>query len=324
MKSKIRWTLLFILTSALSSSACVRHGSAGSESASRERARNRATIISLLGKPLTTEPAASSRKKLQDDLLAARVARDEDVDDPSKIVWVGRRLGYLWRINDAIEVYALGIAEFPDYAPLYRHRGHRLISARRFREAIVDLERAATLIAGKADEIEQDGAPNERGIPLTTTAFNVWYHLGLARYLTRDFEGAFAAFRKARKSGRGFDDNLVATMDWMYMSLRQLGRRQEAAALLESINPDMKMIENTAYHRRTLMYKGLLTPDELLDLDSASDLDLATLGYGLGNWYLYNGHTDRAVEVFRRLIAGPYWPAFGYIAAEAELAALSD
>ncbi|MCH7597128.1 MAG: hypothetical protein IID35_11310, partial [Planctomycetes bacterium] len=184
MKSKIRWTLLFILTSALSSSACVRHGSAGSESASRERARNRATIISLLGKPLTTEPVASSRKKLQDDLLAARVARDENVDDPSKIVWVGRRLGYLWRINDAIEVYALGIAEFPDYAPLYRHRGHRLISARRFREAIVDLERAARLIAGKADEIEQDGAPNERGIPLTTTAFNGWYYLGLARYLT--------------------------------------------------------------------------------------------------------------------------------------------
>ena len=73
-----------------------------------------------------------------------------------------------------------------------------------------------------------------------------------------------------------------------------------------------------------LMYKGLLTPDELLDLDSVSDLDLATLGYGLGNWYLYNGQPDRAVEVFRRLIAGPYWPAFGYIAAEAELAARSD
>ena len=84
----------------------------------------------------------------------------------------------------------------------------------------------------------------------------------------------------------------------------------------------MDIIENTAYHRRLLMYKGLIRPKELLDLEDATDLDLATLGYGLANWYLYNGDRQRAIEVFERVTSGPYWPAFGFIAAEVELARL--
>ena len=191
---------------------------------------------------------------------------------------------------------------------------------RRFDKAIADLTRAAELIRGKPDRIEQDGMPNDKGIPLTTTGFNVWYHLGLARYLVGDFEGAFTGFLEAQKFGRGYDDNLAATTDWMYMALRRLGRNREAAALLERIHPDMNIIENHAYHRRVLMYEGEIRPDELLDVETASDLDLATLGYGQGNWHLYNGDRDKAFTVFRKVTAGPYWSAFGFIASEAELA----
>ena len=54
--------------------------------------------------------------------------------------------------------------------------------------------------------------------------------------------------------------------------------------------------------------------------ETASELDFATLGYGLGNWHLYNDDLERAVAIFRRVTSGPYWPAFGFIAAEAELA----
>jgi hypothetical protein len=68
------------------------------------------------------------------------------------------------------------------------------------------------------------------------------------------------------------------------------------------------------------MYKGHVAPEELLDVETANELDLATLGYGLGNWYLYNGDIKRAEAVFRRVTSGPYWPAFGFIAAEVELA----
>ncbi|MCH8147601.1 MAG: hypothetical protein IH987_06340 [Planctomycetes bacterium] len=290
----------------------------------REHVHRAANVecLSLTGRLLHARTDDTQTQKLNADLAAARDALTEDPTDAERIVWVGRRLGYLWRINDAIDVFTQGIKNHPNYAPLYRHRGHRHISLRRFDEAIADLERAATLIKGKSDEVELDGMPNARNIPLTTTAFNVWYHLGLAHYLKGNFETALSAYRKTMTFAKRYDDNVVATTDWMYMTLRKLGRDTEAAALLQTITPKMEIIENHAYHRRLLMYKGLVSPSALLDLEHATDLDLTTLGYGVGNWYLLNGQEDKAREIFERATNGPYWPAFGFIAAEVDLARL--
>ena len=46
----------------------------------------------------------------------------------------------------------------------------------------------------------------------------------------------------------------------------------------------------------------------------------ASRGYGVGNWHLYSGDTDRASSIFRRILEGETWMAFGYLAAEAEMA----
>jgi len=126
------------------------------------------------------------------------------------------------------------------------------------------------------------------------------------------------AFRETMTHTRGLDDNLVAVTDWRYMTLRRLGRHDEAQALLEPISADMDIIENHAYYRRLRMYRGELSPDDLLEA-GATPLDLATQGYGVGHWYLCNGQRERALEVFRQTVSGPYWPAFGCIAAEVEL-----
>lgn len=291
---------------------------------SRGESTGKPEVVSLLGRPLFASPPGSDSAKLETNLETARAELNADPNNPAKIVWVGRRLGYLWRIHEAIEVFTKGIEAHPTYAPLYRHRGHRYITLRQFDKAVADLERAATLIEGKPEEVEEDGQPNAKNIPLTSTVFNVWYHLALARYLQGDFEGALRGWRETMKHCRGYDDNVVAVTDWMYMTLRRLGRNAEATALLENIKPDMEMIENTAYYRRLLMYKGLLVPEDLLKTESASELDVATYGYGVGNWHLYNGNRAKAVEAFERVIAGPYWPAFGYIAAEPELARLRE
>ncbi|MGH7595148.1 MAG: tetratricopeptide repeat protein, partial [bacterium] len=56
---------------------------------------------------------------------------------------------------------------------------------------------------------------------------------------------------------------------------------------------------------------------------NATDLDIATQGYGVGNWYFYNGQAEKAREIFEKVIKGKYWAAFGYIAAEAELRRMS-
>ena len=83
-----------------------------------------------------------------------------------------------------------------------------------------------------------------------------------------------------------------------------------------------EIIENDAYFQRLLMYKGLKEAGDLINLDqqNMSDdlLNLVTQGYGVGNWFLYNGEEDRARDIFDQILATDYWSAFGYIAAEAD------
>lgn len=292
-------------------------GSAGSPN--RRLPPTTPECTSLLGKPLFATPPGNM-DHLLGDLSDAKSFAAQQPDNPDGQIWIGRRLGYLWRMNEAIAVFTEGARRWPDDARFLRHRGHRYIAIRRFDNAIADLEAAAKLIDGRNDAIEPDGMPNEKNIPLTTTGFNVWYHLALARYLKGDFEGALAGWRRARAFGRGFDDNTVALADWEYMTLRRLGRTAEAAAVIAPIHAKMNIIENHAYLRRVLMYKGELKPDDLLSERDARPLDIATQGYGVGNWYLCNGDTEKARAIFQRVVNGPYWPAFGHIAAEADLA----
>ncbi len=191
---------------------------------------------------------------------------------------------------------------------------------REFDQAIRDLERAAGLIAGLPDEVEPDGLPNERNIPTSTLGSNVWYHLGLVRYLEGDFEGARDAYRECLEFSKN-PDMLVATSHWLYMTLRRLGRDDEAREVLEPIHAGMDLIENHDYHRLLLMYKGDREPEELLaEKREAGGVGLATTAYGVGNRYLYGGDLDRAVEVFRSIVETDTWAAFGAIAAEADLA----
>jgi len=275
---------------------------------------------SLSGKPLISAPPTGETKmRLEADLAKAQADYDRDPSNADAAIWLGRRLAYLGRFRDAIDVYTRGIARHPNEPRLYRHRGHRYITVRKLDEAITDLRKASQLIAGKTDEIEQDGAPNKAGVPRSTLQSNIWYHLGLAQYLKGDFRSALASYQEGMKVSRVNDDMLVATSDWLYMTLRRLKRDDEAKRVLDPIKEQMDILENGAYHARLLMYKGQKTPESVLNLNTADDVQIATQGYGVGNWYLVNGDKAKAKEIFDRVVAGKAWPAFGYIAAEADL-----
>ncbi len=282
-----------------------------------------AEAVSLLGEPLVA-PAlpAAVRAEREAQLAAARVAAEAAPGDAAALIWLGRRTAYLGRYREAIELFGRGVASHPEDARFLRHRGHRFITLRRFAAAEADLERAAGLIAGQPDEVEPDGLPNARNVPTSTLQSNIWYHLGLARYLQGDFEGALAAYRRCLEVS-GNPDMLVATSHWLYMTLRRLGREEEARTVLAPIRADLDVIENTAYHRLLLMYRGELAPDALLAAArGGGELDGATVGYGVGNWHLYGGRRDAALRTFREVLAGGPWASFGAIAAEAELARL--
>lgn len=273
---------------------------------------------SLAGDPLSRPvQSAEARAPLEANLAAALADYEADPDDADAIIWLGRRLAYLGRYQEAIEMFGEGAEKHPEDARMFRHRGHRYITVRDLDAAVEDFTRATELIRGQPDEVEPDGAPNRFNIPTSTLQSNIWYHLGLAHYLRGDFDDALAAFLECMEVSTN-DDMRVATADWLYMTYRRLGRDDEAAAVLEPIHADMNILENDAYHRRLLMYRGELAAEELLT-STADPLQMATQGYGVGNWYLVNGDEARAREIFEQVTAIGNWAAFGHIAAEADL-----
>ena len=65
------------------------------------------------------------------------------------------------------------------------------------------------------------------------------------------------------------------------------------------------------------MYKGLIKPEELINYEGAEfpDLELATQGYGVGNYYLLNGEKEKALSIFKEILEhDTFWSAFGYLA----------
>jgi tetratricopeptide (TPR) repeat protein len=211
---------------------------------------------------------------------------------------------------------------YPDEPRLYRHRCHRYLTIREFDRALADFKKGAVLIEDGEDSIEPDGAPNAANIPIYTRHSTIWYHLGLAYYFTHDFENAHKTFQNG-KDLHVNNDMEVSFSHWNYMTLRRLGRDQEAQATVATIPDDIVVYESQAYLQLIDLYKGKITVDELWQNTSLDDRSSA-FTYGIANWYLYNGDTERAFDMMSE-IAQPYdftgygWGAFGFFAAEADL-----
>ncbi len=299
--------------------ACNTGGQTEASSAANAAEQNEAkepAATSLFGEPLyAPAPSEDMLQKYE----AAKAEYEADPGDPDKLIWYGRRTAYLGDYQKAIDIFSEGVAKHPQDARMLRHRGHRYISTRQFDKAIADLEKAAELIEGTADEIEPDGMPNARNIPLTTLHGNIRYHLGLAYYLVQDWENARRVYAEDLASTQN-DDGIVASTHWLYMILRRMGREEEANAILEDISADMEIIENNAYHRACLFYKGEISYEDAL-AETGDSVMGAGFAYGVANWNLYNDRKDQAFELMNRIVDGPAWAAFGYIAAEADLAA---
>lgn len=285
---------------------------------------SRLEAISFLGDSLERPLLDTAvHRRMQEQLALAREQLAARPNDPEALIWVGRRLAYLSRYNQAIEVFGDGIKRFPNDARFYRHRGHRYISIRKLDEAIADFEKAAQLTAGKPDEVEPDGQPNARNIPIGSLQSNVWYHLALAYYLKGDWGNAARAARSGITVSTN-PDRLVSQTHWLYMALRRAGRTQEAAAALAPIRDDFDIVENDSYYRLVKLYRTgvpATVVDSILGAGVQNPSD-ASFAYGVANWVLYNGDTTRAVRAFEQLMSGGSWASFGFIAAEADVANL--
>ena len=277
--------------------------------------------ISLLGDTLRRPPLDSATRATYErrlaDAAAQAAARPDDAD---AAIWHGRRLAYLGRHREAIDVFTAALARHPGDPRLLRHRGHRWITVRELDRAVADLEAAARLARGRPDEIEPDGLPNARNTPLGTLQSNIWYHLALAQYLRGDLAAAHDAAREGMRVAAN-PDRLVSQSHWLYLTLRRMGRDAEAADVLRPVHRDLDVIENDGYHRLLLMYAGAIDADSLLaSVRPGAGSGDVSVAYGIAAWHLAEGRRERGERILRDILAGGQWAAFGYIAAEADLA----
>ncbi|MCV9389219.1 tetratricopeptide repeat protein [Reichenbachiella ulvae] len=281
-------------------------------------------IVSLTGKMLDAPDMDRWTKlKFEEKLEEAYTDYQQYPDSLEVIAWYGRRLSHLYRYHASIQVFTEGLKKFPDSFELYRHRGHRYLTIRQVDHAIDDLEKAAFYMRNEPVEIEEPSIPNSRNVPRSSIQFNVWYHLGLSYYIKGNFDKAVSAYKKCLSLANNHD-MLVSVTHWLYITYHKIGNVDAAENLLAPIEEKMNVIENFQYHKLLLLYKGLLKPTELYD-ESTTDgsVNQLTLGYGVGSWYYNNGSKDKALQTFNKMLESPYWQAFGYLAAEMEIASRS-
>ena len=224
----------------------------------------------------------------------ARQALAADPRSVDKIIALGVAQAGVRQYREAIETFTEGIAIAPNNPMLYRWRGHRNLSVREFDRALADLE---------------------RGFQLDSTNYGVLYHLGIVRFVRGDFSQAAEIFRRAQPHAPDAGE-LAGSTDWLWMSLSRAGRGAEAQAMLDR-RPDSLPVAN-AYAARLRLYRGEIGPDEVFTPADTADVTVATLSFGIGNWYLVRGDTTAARSWFARSIDSGGWPGFGFIASEAE------
>lgn len=272
--------------------------------------------ISLLGDTLrSTPPSEEIQKKYE----ARKKAYEESPNSLDALIWYGRFAAYTGNYREAIAIYSKGLELHPNNSRLLRHRGHRYITVREFDKAIEDLSKAAQLIEGEENKVEEDGMPNAQKIPVSTMHGNIYYHLGLALYLNRNLPAALDAYKMCLNTSSN-PDNVVSATHWIYMIQRRMSRAEAAENYLRNIKPGMNVIENKSYYDACLFYKGEVALEDIYNPSAEATASNSALKYAIGNWYWYNGQPKKAKEIYTEILSGTDWASFGYIAAETDLA----
>ena len=276
---------------------------------------NRRLAVTLLGaavvlgpglSPLQTgaksvqyrSPAGVEYRSLPDTeaVTKAQAALAADPRNVARIIDLGVAQSGARQFREAIATFSRGLEIEPNNALLLRWRGHRYLSVREFDRALADLT---------------------RGSEIDSTIYGIWYHLGIVQFARGEFAAAAVSFTRAQPIAPDAAE-LAGSTDWLWMSLSRAGRGADAKTMLAR-RPDNKPVTN-AYTRRLQLYRGEIGPDAVVTPADTDEVQIATLAYGLGNWYLVKGDKARAREWFERSVkSAGGWPGFGFILSEVEL-----
>jgi len=277
----------------------------------------------MLWLPEEPEAYEAKIKELNNDYLEAKKDYASNQDDPEKLLWFARKTEILGNFMESTGLYSVGIKKWPDNPQFYRFRGHRFALLRRLDLAIADFNKAAELIEGKEDipEVYASG-PNPDKLGISSFNWNVYYHQGFTYIAAGMFKEAEEAYWKC------FDnidvvESAVSTTHWIIMALLRQGKKAKVQELMDKIELDLSLVEVGAYYDTLKMYKGVYTPDELLDMYRAKGgVSFMVPAQAIANMYMSEGRKEEAAELYKELREKGNWTGGVHLIAEAELKAL--
>jgi tetratricopeptide (TPR) repeat protein len=240
-----------------------------------------------------------------DAVVAARKKLEADPNNAKLVVALSQAMAGRRQYREAVDVCTKGLAAAPDDADILIERGHRELGLRLFAAAQSDLEHAASLDPKRID---------------------AFYHLGLAHYFQGQFDAAADAFRKGLALAPD-NDNIIDCSNWLYVSLRRAKKPDDALQVLKRIGADMKnsqphyhfYLQLLRFYQGSLSEQDVLPPKPTDPNDVEAELSFDTVTYGVGNWHLYTGDPNRPAQLFKQVVSGNAWNAWGFVGSETEL-----
>ena len=270
---------------------------------------------SFAGTPLYRNAVDDERLAELEALMQPLEAKGTLTED--EYIELGRLYIGANRFRDAVDLYTRGLGAHPDSFKLRRHRGHRYINLRELDNAIVDLEEAVELIGSEHGDVFEY---NQSGEATATYEHWTWYHIGLYHYLNENWTEAAAAYQKCVDTATS-NPVLVGATDWLYNALRKGGAHDDAEAAIAAIPADLETNREHPYFKRVMVYKGELNPVDVIDIDKPAaewnGFDI-TAGYGVANWYAFNGDAETSRTIHEKILKTPYWNSWAYVVTDRE------
>lgn len=237
---------------------------------------------------------------MRPDLEEAKARLEQDDTDGRALYEYATALANNGRLEEAVEAYSKGIAFNPFYAPCYFGRGRRNNALGHFWGAVADFSVA---------------------IQLEPSNWMYWYYRATCLTMNGHVEEAISDFRHCLALTR--PEEHYPLIDWLYTSNVELGRYDEAEEVLKltDASADCPRMDY-GYKRSVLLYKGIVPPEEFIDLPllqqnilpqpNRLQLELNGLYYSLYCFYMVHGQPDLAADAIRELQKVAYPGAFAY------------
>ena len=254
--------------------------------------------------------------KEKNDSVRARLTKGPDIETATAALnkehtadtWYdyGMSFSLAKRREEAVNAYSQGLVEFPFSPMLYFGRGRQFMGKLPER-AIADFTMA---------------------IQLDPDVNLFWYYRAVTNNLNGRYEQAIYDFTQSLRCADPTDS--YGMVDWLFTSYVENGDMEGARKILDEVPDDLEVPDmDFDYKRRVQLYKGLVSPEELIDLEEIRKhvpdpnddlhLDIITLMFGKYIYYLYKDEQKKADEVLLEMLKNPYEGAFA--SSKAKLAA---